>query len=285
MATIPQITTKNSPTWCPGCGDFTILSTVKNAIVELGIEPENVVIVSGIGCGSKLPHYVKVYGFEGLHGRALPVATGIKLANPNLHVIVVAGDGDCYGIGGNHFIHTLRRNLNVTLIVENNAVYGLTKGQTSPTSSKGFKSNSTPAGVIEEPFNPLSVAIAGGATYVARGYAMDLKHLKQLIVDGIKHNGFSLIDVFQQCPTYNKINTADWYKQNIYKLDDVSHNPEDYQAAFVKANETDKQPIGLFWKTEKPAYDQEQFERNNKASYVLRNINSIDIQPMLDKFS
>ncbi len=284
MPTIAEMTTKEAPTWCMGCGDFTILSSVKNALVELGMPRENTLIVSGIGCGSKLPHFVNVYGFEGLHGRALPVAMGAKLANPDLNVIVVAGDGDGYGIGGNHFLHTLRRNLDITMIVENNAVYGLTKGQTSPTSEKGFKSNSTPQGVIEEPMNPISMAITGGATYVARGYAMDIIHLKKLIVDGIKHKGFSLIDIFQQCPTYNKINTTDWYKQKIYKLEDEKHDPTDFHAAIKKAMEFDRKPIGLFWKKDAPTYDEEQRSRNDGRALVHEDISNVDISAMLNRF-
>ena len=164
MATIAELTTKEAPKWCPGCGDFTILSAVKMAISEAGLAQHETAIVSGIGCGSKTPHYVKTYGFESLHGRGLAVATGIKLANNKLNVMQVSGDGDTYGIGGNHFMHTMRRNLDMTLVVQNNAVYGLTKGQTSPTSQKGFKSNSTPSGVLEEPVNPITWAIAAGAT-------------------------------------------------------------------------------------------------------------------------
>src|SRR3989338_10358771 len=154
MVTVAELSTKEQPTWCPGCGDFTILSTLRNALAELQLDPSDTVIVSGIGCGSKTPHFVKTYGFEGLHGRALPAATGMKIANPKLNIVIVTGDGDGYGIGGNHFIHTARRNLNMTHIIQNNEVYGLTKGQTSPTSEKGFKSNSTPQGALEEPVNP-----------------------------------------------------------------------------------------------------------------------------------
>src|SRR3989338_4848870 len=168
--TMAELTTKEAPTWCAGCGDFGILSIVKGAIADMGLDPKNTLIVSGIGCGSKLPHFVRAYGFEGLHGRPLPVATAAKIVNPNLNVIVTSGDGDTYGIGGNHFIHSMRRNIDITLIVENNEIYGLTKGQTSPTSPQGFVSNSTPSGALEIPVNPMSIALAMGASYVARGY-------------------------------------------------------------------------------------------------------------------
>jgi 2-oxoglutarate ferredoxin oxidoreductase subunit beta len=233
MPTVAELTTKEAPSWCAGCGDFTILSTLKSAIVELGIPQHQTLIVSGIGCGSKTPHYIKAYGFEGLHGRALPVATGAKLANHELNVIVVGGDGDGYGIGGNHLIHSMRRNFDMTYIVQNNEVYGLTKGQYSPTSEKGFKSPSTPNGAIEEPVNPIALALTMGATYVARGYAFDIVHLKKLIVEGSKHKGFALIDVFQPCSTYNKINTMAWYKQRIYKLEDNGHDTSNFLEAFA----------------------------------------------------
>jgi len=248
MATIAELTTKQAPTWCPGCGDFTILSTIKNAIAELQLEQHNTVLVSGIGCGSKTPHFVRTYGFEGLHGRGLAVASGIKLANNKLNVIEVSGDGDTYGIGGNHFMHSMRRNLDMTLIVQDNEVYGLTKGQTSPTSEKGFKTNSTPSGVLEDPVNPITWAIAAGATFVARGYAMDIMHLKKIIMEGIKHKGFALIDIFQPCTTYNKVQTADWYKQRIFKLEETGYEPTDKIAAIQMGSMWgEKIPIGIFY--------------------------------------
>ncbi len=285
MTSIADLTTKATPTWCPGCGDFTILSTIKNAIVEAGLEPHNTVVCSGIGCGSKLPHYVKTYGFESLHGRGLTIATGIKLANNRLNVIAVGGDGDTYGIGGNHFMHSMRRNLDITLIVQDNAIYGLTKGQTSPTSQRGFKSNSTPFGALEEPVNPVNWAIAAGATYVARGFALDIIHLKKLIVDAMKHKGFALVDVLQPCVTYNKANTADWYKQRIYKLEETEHDPSDKYAA-IKMGEmmwTDKIPIGLFYKTEKPTYE-EGLPQIAKQPLAKQDISNIDISGLLKKY-
>jgi len=266
------------------CGDFTILSTVKNAISELGLEQHNTLVVSGIGCGSKVPHFMKTYGFEGLHGRGLPVATGAKLANNKLTVLAISGDGDTYGIGGNHFMHTMRRNLDITLIVQNNEVYGLTKGQTSPTSEKGFKTNSTPNGVLEEPVNPMTWSIAAGATYVARGYAMDIMHLKKLIVDAVRHKGFSIIDVFQPCPTYNKVQTADWYKQRIFKLDESGHDTSDKIAA-IKMGEMwgEKIPIGLFYKVDKPTYE-DGTPQIATTPLVKQDISKIDISGLLAKF-
>ncbi len=267
------------------CGDFMILGAIKSALADLDIEQHNTLIVSGIGCGSKTPHFVKTYGFEGLHGRALPVATGAKLVNNKLNVLVVTGDGDCYGIGGNHFMHSMRRNLDVTLIVQNNAVYGLTKGQTSPTSQKGFVSNSTPSGALEEPVNPMSWSIVAGATYVARASSLDMTHLKMLIENGVKHKGFALIDVFQPCTTYNKINTADWYRQRTYKLEEAGHNTEDKIAALTKAEEWgDRIPIGLFYKVNKPTYE-DGLPQIANTPIVKQNIENIDIEPLLARYS
>jgi 2-oxoglutarate ferredoxin oxidoreductase subunit beta len=233
------------------------MTAIKQALTQLNTELENVVIVSGIGCGSKMPHFMKTYGFEGLHGRALAVATGVKLANPDLTVIAVTGDGDGYGIGGNHFLHTLRRNLDITWIIENNAVYGLTKGQASPSSVKGFKSPSTPNGAIEEPVNPIALSIAGGATYVARAYSFDMPHLVKTIVEGTKHKGLAVIDTLQYCPTYNKIQTMDWFKQNLVKIETLGHDPKSKNAAMELALATSgKMPYGLFYLEEgKFTYD------------------------------
>jgi len=281
MATVNELSTKEQPTWCPGCGDFSILSVVKMAIAELGLEPHNTLIVSGIGCGSKTPHFVRTYGFEGLHGRSLPVATGAKFANPKLNVIVIGGDGDGYGIGGNHFLHTMRRNINITYLVQNNEVYGLTKGQSSPTSEQGFKSPSTPHGVLEEPLNPMALGIVTGASYVARAYAFDLQNMKELIKNAIQHKGFSLVDIFQPCPTYNKINTMIWFKQRLYKL--TEHDPSDKKAALEKADEWgEKIPYGLLYQTQKPIY--EDGLPQAQVPPVKQDIHNIKIVPALAKF-
>ena len=285
MATIAELTTKEAPTWCPGCGDYTILSTIKNAIADLQLPQHETLICSGIGCGSKLPHFVKTYGFEGLHGRGLTVATGAKLANNKLNVIAVSGDGDVYGIGGNHFMHSMRRNFDMTLIVQDNAIYGLTKGQTSPTSQRGFKSNSTPNGVLEEPVNPVTWAIAAGATYVARGYAMDIMHLKKLIADGIKHKGFALIDVIQPCTTYNKVNTPDFYRPRLFKLEESGHDPSDKIKAIHMGEQmwADKIPIGLFYKTEKPTYE-DGLPQIASQPLVQHDIHNVDISALMKKY-
>jgi 2-oxoglutarate ferredoxin oxidoreductase subunit beta len=251
---------EEKPTWCPGCGDFGILASFKNALVQMNIFPHQVCLVSGIGCGSKLPYYMRANGYDSLHGRALPVATGIKMGNHDLKVIVFSGDGDGYGIGGNHFIHALRRNPDLTHIVENNQVYGLTKGQYSPTSEKGYIGSTTPEGAIEVQVHPTSLALAGGASFVGRGFAGDPKHLTQLMIKGMQHKGYALIDVLQPCVTYNKINTYDWYKERVYKLEEESgYDPTNYDAAWEKAREWEERiPIGVIYEDlDRPTYEEQ----------------------------
>jgi len=251
---------EEKPTWCPGCGDFGILAALKNALVQLNLHPHEILMVSGIGCGSKLPYYMRANGYDSLHGRALAVATGAKLANHDLRVIVISGDGDGYGIGGNHFVHTMRRNPDLTHIVENNQVYGLTKGQYSPTSEKGYISTTTPEGAIEVEVNPIALAMAAGASFVARAFSMDPKHLQQTIAKAIQHKGYALVDVLQPCVTYNKINTGAWYKERIYKLDDeAGYDSHDYDAAWEKAKEWDERiPIGVIYQEQgRPTYEEQ----------------------------
>ncbi|MGD9109395.1 MAG: thiamine pyrophosphate-dependent enzyme [Phycisphaerales bacterium] len=232
--------------WCPGCGDFGILKVLKQALAELDITPENLVMVSGIGQAAKIPHYLRCNFFNGLHGRALPAATAIKAANPALVVIAESGDGDMYGEGGNHFIHTIRRNPDITNIIHNNMVYGLTKGQASPTSQRGFVTPVQVTGVFLEPFNPLAVAIALDASFVARAFIGDQDQTKELIKKAITHKGYALLDTFQPCVSFNKINTNKWFKERTYYLDD-SHDVHDRGAAFAKACETEKLPLGVFY--------------------------------------
>ena len=207
-----------TPAWCPGCGNFGILKAFKDAVVELGIEPHQLTIVSGIGQAGKFPHYLKCNTFNGLHGRTLPVATGIRLANHEMLVIAVAGDGDCYGEGGNHFIHAIRRNVGLKLFVHDNQIYGLTKGQPSPTTMEGTVAKNQPFGVFSEQLNPIALAIALDCSFVARGFAGDPVHLKDLMKAAILHKGFSLVDILQPCVTFNKINTYEWYKQRVLSL-------------------------------------------------------------------
>jgi 2-oxoglutarate ferredoxin oxidoreductase subunit beta len=245
------------PDWCPGCGDFGVLKSIKEALVELKVPPHKVLVVSGIGCSSNLPGFIHAYGVHSLHGRALPVATGAALANHDLHVIAVGGDGDGYGIGIGHFIHAMRRNLNLTYIVMDNEIYGLTTGQASPTTTEGHKTKSTPRGNVEKPVQPLALALVSGATYVARGFSGEQKHLTALVTAAIAHKGFSLIDVFSPCVTFNKLNTYAWFKERIYKLEDqVGYDPSDLIAAVGKSLEFGpKLPIGRLYEIEKPTYE------------------------------
>lgn len=241
--------------WCPGCGNFGILSAITDALVGLGIAPHQLLIVSGIGQAAKTPHFLQCNIFHGLHGRALPVATGAKIANHELTIIVNSGDGDCYGEGGNHFIHSVRRNIDILLLVHNNMVYGLTKGQASPTSNLGMTTQLQPHGVIMEPFNPLTVALSLGAGFVARGFSGNEEHLSRLIREGIKHRGFSLIDILQPCVSFNRINTFSWFKKRVYDLFETDHDQANYEKALELSREYDEKiPIGILYKKEKPTF-------------------------------
>jgi 2-oxoglutarate ferredoxin oxidoreductase subunit beta len=246
-------------TWCPGCGDYGIIAAVKQALAQLQIPPHQAFFVSGIGCGSKLPDYLKVNGYLGLHGRTLPIAQGVKIANHDLKVIITVGDGDSFGIGAGHFLHALRRNPDVTMIVQDNKVYALTKGQYSPLSTQGWISSTTPDGSIEIELNPVLLAITGGATFVARTFSGDPKHMAQIFARAITHKGFAFVDVLQICVIYNHVNTTEWYRARLYKLDDdATYNPRDYEAAVKKAREWgDRIPIGVFYVDERPTYEEQ----------------------------
>ncbi|MBU4360271.1 thiamine pyrophosphate-dependent enzyme [Candidatus Parcubacteria bacterium] len=252
--------TNYKPTWCPGCGNFGIWVALKNALAELGIESRNVVITYDIGCIGNMASTIKCYGFHSLHGRALPVAVGAKLANPKLTVIAVAGDGGAYSEGTNHLIHTARYNADVVYIVANNRSFSLTTGQASPTSEIGYVTKTTPWGEVKQPINPIALALSAGASFVARGVAFEPKHLMKVIKSAIQHKGFSHIDVLQQCVTLNKVNTVEWYKKRMYKLQD---NPEhsgkidNLKSAFDKALESDKLPIGIFYQQKRKSYNEE----------------------------
>jgi 2-oxoglutarate ferredoxin oxidoreductase subunit beta len=226
---------KVDPDWCPGCGDFGVLNSIQRACAELGLRPHEILAVSGIGCSSNLPGYFNSYGMHTLHGRSLAFATGAKMANHNLNVIATGGDGDGYGIGGNHFTHTARRNVDLTYVVMNNQIYGLTTGQISPTSRDGMKTKSTPFGSVEMPINPITTAIMNGATYVARGYSGDVRHLTELIKGGIQHKGFALIDVFSPCVTFNNDNGHPFFKERVRTLEDEGHDTADWKTACEKA--------------------------------------------------
>jgi 2-oxoglutarate ferredoxin oxidoreductase subunit beta len=244
------------PDWCPGCGDFGVLNSLQRASAELGLRPHEILTVSGIGCSSNLPGYFNSYGMHTLHGRSLAVATGAKMGNHRLHVVVTGGDGDGYGIGGNHFTHTARRNVDLTYIVMNNQIYGLTTGQISPTSDMGMKTKSTPFGSVELPINPITSAIMNGATFVARGYSGDVRHLTNLMKQAIQHSGFALVDVFSPCVTFNHDNSHAFFKDRIKRLEDEEHDTRDWQAACEKAIAFgDTIYTGLFFQKEAPTLD------------------------------
>ncbi len=242
--------------WCPGCGNFPILMTLKKALADVGCTPTDTVFVSGIGQAAKLPQYMNSHFFNGLHGRALPVATGIKASNPRMHVVVASGDGDVYGEGGGHFIHTIRRNPDITVIVHDNMIYGLTKGQAAPTSQKGLVTPTQPRGVYDEPINPMTLAISLDAPFVARANAGDPKQAQDIITQAMQHKGFSLVDIFQPCVVFNKKNTYQWFKEFSYTLG-PDHDPSDRNQAFARATEEDKFPLGVLYQHDRRAVFEE----------------------------
>ena len=279
-------------TWCPGCGNFGNWISLKNAIVQLGLNPWEVVLVSGIGCASKTPYWVRTYGFNTLHGRPIPVAEGIKIANHNLTVIVVVGDGGQYGEGMGHFIHAARRNVDLTVIVHNNQLYSLTTGQYSSTTDMGEKNKATPVPTVEEPINPISLAISAGATFVARGFAGDNKHETELIAEAIKHKGFSIIDTMQPCVTFNHKNTFPWFYERVYKLENENHDFKDRLKALAKAEEwplrqilsgaeKEKIPTGIFYKEERKTWE-ENTPQISTTPLVKQSLENIDINPLLN---
>jgi 2-oxoglutarate/2-oxoacid ferredoxin oxidoreductase subunit beta len=267
--------------WCPGCGNFMILKALQQALKELSLKPQQVVIVSGIGQAAKTPHYLNVNMFNGLHGRALPPATAIKACNPELTVIAEGGDGDMYGEGGNHFLHTIRRNPNIAHLVHNNMVYGLTKGQASPTSEFGFKTPVQTNGVISEPVNPLALAISMGASFVARVFCGDTKKTADIIKKAIQHSGYALVDIFQPCVTFNKVNTFKWFKEHTYDLED--HDSHDRNQALSRAMEKEKLPLGIFYQNEdkKPFEQQLSVHENKKTPFIWRELNQKKLKELL----
>ncbi len=270
--------------WCPGCGNFGILNAVKRALVELEVEPHRVLMVSGIGQAGKLPHYTRCNVFNSLHGRPVPPAIGAKIANPELVVIAVSGDGDGYGEGGNHFVHAMRRNHDITYLVHNNQVYGLTKGQASPTSDQGFVTKTTPYGAAT-PINPIALAIAVGASFVGRSFAGDIEHLAGLIKAGITHRGFALIDILQPCVSFNHKNTHAWYRERVYKLEgEANYDPGDKLAAFAKAQEWGERiPIGIIYQKELPTFE-EQLPALNEGPLVRQEIEPRQVERLLNEF-
>jgi 2-oxoglutarate/2-oxoacid ferredoxin oxidoreductase subunit beta len=253
--------TKVTPNWCPGCGNFGIFSALREALARLNMPAEKISFTYGIGCHGKLIDFMNVNGFDGLHGRPVPVAEGIKLGNHELKVVAMSGDGDAYGEGLSHMLNAARGNHNMTYFVHDNQIYGLTTGQASPTTVKGTKTKSTPEGLIDEPINPIAMAITAGATFVARAYAGDIPFTTEIMLAALQHKGFAIVDIFQPCVSFNKVNTYDWFRQNLYKLE--NHNAQDKMAALQKAFETGKLPIGIFYNVDKPTYEEQVTELAN----------------------
>jgi 2-oxoglutarate ferredoxin oxidoreductase subunit beta len=257
MADAAVFKSEVKPDWCPGCGDFGVLNSLQKACADLNLNPHEVMVVSGIGCSSNLPGFFNSYGMHTLHGRSIAVAQGTKLGNTDMTVIATGGDGDGYGIGVGHFIHAIRRNIDMTYIVMNNQIYGLTTGQTSPTTEMATKTKSTPGGSLEQPLNPLALSLAGGASFVARAFSGDPAHLAEIFKKAIQHKGFAHIDVFSPCVTFNKTNTYPFFKERVYKLEDEKHDTTNLEAALKKCYEWGTRiPIGVFYAKERPAYEE-----------------------------
>lgn len=272
---------KIKPTWCPGCGNFSIFNAVKQAFEELNFGPDDVAAFYDVGCSSNWADFMTTYGFHGLHGRGLPPAAGASLAHHKMPILAIIGDGGCYGEGLNHFIAACRANYNVTLLVTNNQLYSLTTGQMSPTTQQGRKTKSTPHGALQKEFNPLTNAIINHCSFVSRSYAGEIKHIKDLLVKSFNHDGFSLIDVLQPCVTLNKEQPYQWYKDRIYKLDQEGY---EYHKAIKLAKEApEKLPIGIFYKEDRPSY-QQLLNQHKKEPLIDQDISSIDISKSLEEF-
>jgi 2-oxoglutarate ferredoxin oxidoreductase subunit beta len=258
MATFKEFRNSVKPNWCPGCGDFSVQASIQRAAANVGLEPENLAVISGIGCSGRISGYINSYGLHGIHGRSLPIAQGVKMANRDLTVIASGGDGDGFAIGMGHTIHAIRRNIDITYIVMDNQIYGLTKGQTSPRSDVGFKTKSTPHGSVESALSIMEMALTAGGTFVAQSFSSDLKELTSLIEQGINHKGFSLINVFSPCVTYNKVNTYDWFKENLVKLSDVEgYDPSDKSKAMQTLMENKGLVTGLIYQNKEQKSYQE----------------------------
>ena len=280
----PSLDSYIKPTWCPGCGNFSIWLALKNALSQINTKPENIVISYDVGCSGNMADFLKLYGFHALHGRAVPPATGIKLANHDLKVIVVIGDGGGYAEGLTHLMSEMRGNHDITVLVHNNHRYSLTTGQMSPTTAKGTKTKSTPHGSIERELNPVAIALSNHATFVSRQFAVNVKDLTQTITSGVKHQGFSLIDVLQPCMVFNPEMDAKWYMEHLVNLDELGHIPDDKENAWKQSIRTDKLPVGLFWQdTSQLPYHQED-EVLKKGPLVSQPIDNIDLTPLIKHF-
>lgn len=273
MATFKDFRNNVKPNWCPGCGDFSVQAAIQRAAANVGIEPHELAVVSGIGCSGRISGYINSYGFHGIHGRALPIAQGLKMANRDLHVIASGGDGDGFAIGLGHTIHSIRRNIDVTYVVMDNQIYGLTKGQTSPRSAAGFKTKSTPGGAIEPSLKPMEMALSAGATFVAQGFSSDIKELTAIIEAGIQHKGFSFINVFSPCVTYNKINTYDWFKENLVKLSErEDYDSTNREQAMQVVMETEGLVTGIIYQDKETASYQHQLDNYAATPLVEENL-------------
>ncbi|PNZ90930.1 2-oxoacid:ferredoxin oxidoreductase subunit beta [Staphylococcus pettenkoferi] len=273
MATFKDFRNNVKPNWCPGCGDFSVQAAIQKAAANIGLEPEEVAIITGIGCSGRLSGYINAYGVHGIHGRALPLAQGVKMANRDLTVIASGGDGDGYAIGMGHTIHALRRNMNMTYVIMDNQIYGLTKGQTSPSSAPGFVTKSTPKGNIEKNVAPLELALSSGATFVAQGFSSDIKNLTKLLEDAINHDGFSFVNVFSPCVTYNKVNTYDWFKEHLTNIDDIEdYDASDKEKAMANVLKYDSLLKGIVYQdTETPSYES-QIEQLDETPLTKKDI-------------
>lgn len=273
MATVKDFRNDVRPNWCPGCGDFSVQASIQRALAAMGKEPHEVALISGIGCSGRISGYVNTYGLHGVHGRALPTAQGVKLANRDLTVLAAGGDGDGFGIGLNHFMHAVRRNIDITYIVMDNQIYGLTKGQTSPTSAHGFKAKTTPTGNIDNALVPSQIALAAGIGFLAQGFSSDVNQLVSLIEQAVNHKGFALVNVFSPCVTYNKINTYDFFRENVYNLDqDENYNPLDRALAMQTVIEHNGLCTGLIYKDESRMQYQDQLPGYSKTPVVKANL-------------
>lgn len=284
---VSQYNTTHSPTWCPGCGDFGIWGSIKNALAKQELGPSDAVFVYDIGCNSNMSNALKVQGFESLHGRPIPLAEGIRLANHNTPVVVIGGDGGTFGEGSNHLIHAARRNINITVLVHDNHIYGLTTGQTSPTTKKGTKTKSSPDGANEYEYNPIAVALAAEAGFIARGFAGDIPYLTDLIVKGMQYKGFSFIDILQPCVTFNHFNTYQWYREHIYKLEESGYKADNRLKAYEKAYEPfsgeGKIGIGIYLQEDKPCFEDLTPQLKNMALRDME-IGKADLNPLFEEF-
>lgn len=281
MSTFKDFRNNVKPNWCPGCGDFSVQAAIQRAAANVGLQPDNLAVVSGIGCSGRISGYINSYGFHGIHGRSLPIAQGVKMSNRDLTVIASGGDGDGFAIGMGHTIHAIRRNIDITYIVMDNQIYGLTKGQTSPRSDAGFKTKSTPMGSIESALSVMEMALTAGGTFVAQSFSTDLKDLTALIEAGINHKGFSFINVYSPCVTYNKVNTYDWFKENLTKLSDIEgYDPSNKAVAMQTLMENKGLVTGLIYQNKEQKSYQEMIQ-----TYSEEPLSKADLTMSEEKFN